>query len=150
MPKIRVTKEFDWEMAHALDNHDGKCHNLHGHTYSLHVTFVGTPIDEPGSPKDGMVIDFADLKKIVKTHVVDVYDHALVLRDNSRFLKVLSTDLNERLILKPYQPTCENMLIDFVEIIQSHLEKLENIELHSVLLRETKTSFAEWFASDNA
>lgn len=150
MAKIRVTKEFDWEMAHALDHHDGKCHNIHGHTYSLSVTFVGTPMDLPGTPKDGMVIDFADLKKIVKTNVVDVYDHALVLRNNSRFLKVLDHQMNERLITKDYQPTCENMLIDFVNIIQSHLSGFDNIELHSVLLRETKTSFAEWFASDNA
>ncbi|MAX81984.1 MAG: 6-carboxytetrahydropterin synthase QueD [Crocinitomicaceae bacterium] len=150
MANIRVTKEFDWEMAHALDHHDGKCHNIHGHTYSLSVTFVGEPINAPGSPKDGMVIDFADLKKIVKHTVVDVYDHALVLRDNSRFLSVLTEDLNERLMLKPYQPTCENMLIDFVGIIQKELNKYDNVQLHSVLLRETKTSYAEWFASDNS
>ena len=147
--KIRVTKEFDFEMAHALDGHDGKCHNIHGHTYGLSVTFLGVPIDAPGEAKDGMVIDFSDLKSIVKNNIVDVYDHALVLRDNSRFLGKIDEEINERLILVNYQPTCENMLIEMVEIIQVQLKNFENVELHSVLLRETKSSFAEWFAADN-
>jgi len=150
MARVRVTKEFDFEMAHALDGHDGKCHNIHGHTYMLSVTFIGKPIDAPRTPKDGMVIDFSDLKAIVKTNVVDIYDHALVLRNDSRFLPVLNSELNERLILTAYQPTCENLLIDFVDIIQEKLVNFPDVELHSVLLRETQTSFAEWFASDNS
>ncbi len=149
MARVRVTKQFDFEMAHALDCHDGKCHNIHGHTYQLAVTFIGEPEDAMATPKDGMVIDFSDLKRIVKNNVVDVYDHALVLRDNSRFLGVLDHQINERLILKPYQPTCENMLIDFVDIIQDNLKGFPGVELHSVLLRETLTSYAEWFATDN-
>ena len=148
--KIRVTKEFDFEMAHALDGHDGKCHNIHGHTYQLSVTFTGDPIDAPGEPKDGMVIDFSDLKKIVKSDIIDRFDHALVLRNNSRFLGKIDEEINQRLILVDYQPTCENMLIEMVGIIKKRLEKEEHIELHSVLLRETRTSFAEWFASDNS
>ena len=144
---IRVTKQFDFEMAHALDCHDGKCHNIHGHTYELSVTFLGTPIDQPGTPKDGMVIDFADLKKIVKQNVVDVFDHALVLRDNSRFLGSIDHALNPRLILVPYQPTAEKLLEHMVSIIQDQLPG--DVKLHSVLLRETNTSYAEWFATDN-
>ena len=144
---IRVTKQFDFEMAHALDCHDGKCHNIHGHTYELSVTFLGTPIDQPGTPKDGMVIDFADLKKIVKQNVVDVFDHALVLRDNSRFLGSIDHALNPRLILVPYQPTAEKLLEHMVSIIQEQLPG--DVKLHAVLLRETNTSYAEWFATDN-
>jgi 6-pyruvoyltetrahydropterin/6-carboxytetrahydropterin synthase len=145
---LRVTKEFDFEMAHALDGHDGKCHNIHGHTYGLSVTFKGTPIDEVGAPKDGMVIDFSDLKTIVKKNVVDVFDHALVLRDNSRFLGTITPENNKRLILVPYQPTCEKLLEHMVEIIQQHMQP--HMQLHSALLRETKSSYAEWYAEDNA
>lgn len=147
--KIRVTKEFDFEMAHALDGHDGKCHNIHGHTYELAVTFIGDPINEIGLPKDGMVIDFSDLKSVVKKHIVDVFDHALVLRDNSRFLGKIDHDINQRLILVDYQPTCEKLLEHMVGIIQNQLKDRGDITLFSVLLRETKTSYAEWFASDN-
>ena len=147
--KVRVTKQFDFETAHALDGHDGKCHNIHGHTYGLSVTFIGEPIDAPGTPKDGMVIDFADLKTIVKKNVVDVFDHALVLRDNSRFLATIDEELNPRLMIVDYQPTCENMLRHMVDIIKNQLNQHPGVELHSVLLRETLTSYAEWFAADN-
>lgn len=143
---IRVSKEFDFEMAHALDGHDGKCHNIHGHTYGLRVTFSGEPIDAPETPKDGMVIDFTDLKRIVKTNVVDVFDHALVLRDNSRFLGIVTSENNPRLMLVTYQPTAEKLLEHMVAIITENLP--EHIHLHSALLRETNSSYAEWFAAD--
>jgi 6-pyruvoyltetrahydropterin/6-carboxytetrahydropterin synthase len=145
--KIRLTKEFDFEMAHALDGHDGKCHNIHGHTYELSVTFLGEPINDPGTPKDGMVIDFADIKTYVKKRVVDVYDHALVLRKDSRFKGIIDQKMNQRVMYKDYQPTCENLLIEMINIIKSGMP--EHIYLHSARLRETNTSYAEWFASDN-
>ena len=63
---IRVTKEFSFEMAHALWNYDGPCRNVHGHSYRLFVTLYGKPLEEQDNPKNGMVIDFSDLKRIVK------------------------------------------------------------------------------------
>jgi len=45
-------------MAHALYGHDGPCNNIHGHTYHLHITILGSPVEEAGDPKNGMVIDF--------------------------------------------------------------------------------------------
>ena len=53
-------------MAHALWNYDGPCRNVHGHSYGLFVTLSGIPVDEPENPKNGMVIDFTDLKKYCK------------------------------------------------------------------------------------
>ena len=76
---IRVTKEFRFEMAHALAGHDGPCRNIHGHSYLLSVTLTGTPVNDPASPKNGMVMDFSDLKKIVDSAIVRPFDHALVL-----------------------------------------------------------------------
>ena len=66
MAKIRVTKFYDFEMAHALWNYDGLCKNIHGHSYKLFVTVIGEPINNENDNKNGMVIDFSDLKKIVK------------------------------------------------------------------------------------
>jgi len=71
MPKVRVTKEFRFEMAHALWNYDGKCANIHGHSYILQVTVIGEPISDENSPKYGMLIDFGDLKKIVNDAIVN-------------------------------------------------------------------------------
>ena len=145
---IRVTKEFPFEMAHVLWNYDGPCRNVHGHSYRLFVTIAGTPIDNPENPKNGMVIDFSDLKSIVKKEIVSVFDHAVVV--SSRYEKEkrdMFTKLFGNTVLVDYQPTCENLVADFAEKISSHLP--EGIALHSLKLYETATSFAEWFASDN-
>ena len=82
---IRVTKEFAFEMAHVLWNYDGPCRNVHGHSYRLFVTLSGTPVNDPENPKNGMVIDFTDLKRIVKKEIVNVFDHAVVV--SNRFDK---------------------------------------------------------------
>ena len=83
MSQIRVTKSFGFETGHALYGHDGLCKNIHGHSYKLYVTVIGKPINDVNQAKNGMVIDFKDLKTIVKSEIVDVFDHAMVLNNNS-------------------------------------------------------------------
>ncbi|MGB5648214.1 6-pyruvoyl trahydropterin synthase family protein [Muriicola sp.] len=150
MNKIRVTKEFSFETGHALYGYDGKCKNVHGHSYKLAVTVIGTPVSEKNAVKLGMVIDFGDLKKIVKEEVVDVFDHATVFNKNTPHLE-LAEELEKRghqVILADYQPTSENMVLHFAAKIKARLPK--NLKLHSLKLRETETAYAEWFAEDNA
>lgn len=146
--KVRVTKEFDFEMAHALWEYDGLCKNVHGHSYKMFVTVMGKPITDEKDVKKGMVIDFGDLKRIVKPMIVDKFDHSVVLNKKAPVdhLKNLSP-LFDRIHLLDYQPTCENMVIDFAMQIKEKLP--ENVELFSVKLYETATSFAEWHAADN-
>ena len=149
MSKIRITKQFNFETGHALYGYDGKCKNVHGHSYKLSVTVIGEPITDTSNVKYGMVIDFGDLKKIVKEEIVDVFDHATVFNKNTPHIE-LAKELKDRghhVILVNYQPTSEMMVIDFAEKIQSRLP--EKIKLHAIKLQETETSFAEWYASDN-
>ena len=143
---IRITKEFKFEMAHALHGYDGLCKNIHGHSYKLWVTVKGEVRDENGHVKDGMVIDFAELKEIVKPEIIDKYDHSLVLNANSPHASI---DLSafEKVFYLPYQPTSENLVMDFATIIQSKIPK--RITLCKVVLSETATSFAEWNLEDN-
>lgn len=148
MKKIRITKHFDFESAHALYGYDGKCKNIHGHSYHLYVTVIGTPIEDKSHTKNGMVMDFGDLKSIVKKEIVTKFDHAVVLNSNSPHKELANTisDHSHKVVLVPYQPTSENMLIDFAERIQVQLP--QNVLLHSLKLYETANSYAEWFASD--
>ena len=150
MDKIRITKEFSFETGHALYGYDGKCRNVHGHSYHLSVTVLGRPISDTSHVKLGMVIDFGDLKKVVKEEVVDPFDHATVFNKNTPHIE-LAHELETRghkVILADYQPTSENMVIDFAARIRKRLP--ENLSLHSLKLRETGTAYAEWYASDNA
>ena len=148
MNKIRITKHFDFESAHALYGYDGKCKNIHGHSYHLYVTVIGRPIENNQHAKNGMVMDFGDLKVIVKKEIVNKFDHAVVLNENSPHKELADTisDHSHKVVLVPYQPTSENMLLDFAERIQSQLP--QNVLLHSLKLYETANSYAEWHADD--
>jgi len=149
MKRIRITKQFSFETGHALYGYDGKCKNVHGHSYKLSVTVIGSPILDNNNVKFGMVIDFSDLKKIVQEEIVNQFDHATVFNGNTPHID-LANELKTRghhVILVDYQPTSENMVIDFAEKIKHRLPA--NINLFSLKLQETESSFAEWFASDN-
>lgn len=149
MSKIRITKMFNFETGHALYGYDGKCRNVHGHSYKLSVTVIGEPISDTEHVKLGMVIDFGDLKKIVKEEIVDIFDHATVFNKNTPHVE-LARELEQRghnVLLVDYQPTSEMMVIDFAKKIGDRLP--DDITLHSVKLQETETSYAEWYASEN-
>lgn len=148
MAKIRVTKEFCFEMAHALWNYDGACSNIHGHSYELAVTLIGEPIRDGNNPKNGMVVDFGDIKNWVKKTILDEFDHSLLIYREADQPEIFAgKQMFKRLKIMDFQPTCENLLI----YIASHIkEKLpQNLQLHSLKLRETGTSYAEWYAEDN-
>jgi len=149
MAIIRLTKTFNFEMAHALKDYDGLCAHLHGHSYCLTVTVIGKPLTQTGHPKNGMVMDFNDLKKIVQEEIIARCDHALML-NQSQQSEISSLDNSTALwgktIFVDYQPTSENMLIDFAQRITKRLP--EQVKLHHLILQETAHSSAEWWAED--
>lgn len=146
LPTVRVTKSFSFEASHALPSHNGPCKNIHGHSYHLLVTVSGKPHIDPSSSSDGMVIDFTDLKAIVKEHVVDVLDHTLILSaaDKDRFPGI---DESTRTLFLPFSPTCELLLVYICNIIARHLPS--GVTLQRVRLQETATSYADWHSDDN-
>ena len=125
MPKVYVTKEFEFEAAHHLINYDGPCANVHGHSYKLQVTVSGEVHNTSiyACATDRMVIDFKSLKTIVDREVIRSHDHA---------------DLNSLYD----NPTAEVMVISMYNKIWNALPK--DTKLESVKLWETSTSFAEY------
>lgn len=145
MNVIRLTREFSFEMSHALTGYDGPCSQLHGHSYRLFVTVRGVPSAVKGDPKQGMVMDFGVLKRIVGDLVVDKFDHTLLLREGEAAAAIGA--YFDRVITVPFQPTCENLIAWVADIIAPALPA--GVELFSLRLHETANSFAEWFAEDN-
>lgn len=147
MPKVRVTKIFRFEMAHALWGYDGLCKNIHGHSYILKVTVSGKPVTDVNDIKQGMVIDFGDLKRVTSEHIVDRFDHSVVLNKKAPTQGFAELqEMFERHHYTDFQPTAENLVIYFAEILNRELPKSVNLE--SVILFETANSYAEWLASD--
>lgn len=149
MTVIRLTKEFSFEAAHALDGYDGPCREIHGHSYRLFVTVKGTPLPTDSDPKAGMVMDFGALKRIIHEEIIARYDHALVLQRSAGTddLRAMLAQQFDNLVEVDYRPTCENMLADFADRIRTRLP--QGISLHALRLHETATSYAEWYAEDN-
>ena len=131
--QLRITKLFAFEMAHALTDYEGRCSNIHGHSYKLAVTVSG----EAAASPLGMVIDFSCLKAIVQEHVVEPFDHALVLSTRSPY----PHDLPTKTVMLPFEPTTENLLQHFAALLSPHLP--EGIALCSLRLQETENSYAE-------
>ena len=146
--KIRVSKKFTFDMAHALHGYDGPCKNIHGHTYHLSVSLLGSPITDDNDSKLGMVLDFKVLKALIKPIILDAFDHALVIYEKAPYAQsgILTREF-EKVILLPYQPTCENLLLHFVNLIKPRVP--QGLHLISMKLEETPTSYAEWLADDN-
>lgn len=119
---VLVSKEFTFDSAHHLHCYEGKCQNLHGHTYRLQVIMFGK------TDNRGIVIDFTDMKRITKERVIDRLDHKY---------------LNE--VLPPMNTTAENMVVWIYE--QLNLALVDEglfplIKLEEVRLWETPTSYA--------
>jgi len=147
MTMIRVTKQFHFEMAHALFGYNGPCKNIHGHSYRLSVCIKGPVIHDNQDPKNGMVLDFSDLKKMVQSAVIDEFDHALVLNADSPHKEIqVNKALFEKLIFVNYQPTCENLIIEIANRLRKVLPS--QLILHHLKLNETASSFAEWYLED--
>lgn len=139
---ISITKEFKFEMAHALLNYDGLCKNIHGHSYRLWVTIRGNIVNDSSNPKNGMVLDFSDIKSIVNREIIDKYDHSLVLNSDAHGADFPFSSY-EKVYMLPFQPTSENLVIEFAQRISQNLPN-NRVFLSKVVLSETATSFVEW------
>ncbi len=140
--QLRLTKQFSFEMAHALTHYEGLCQNIHGHSYKMDVTVAGKPQTAPDSPQLGMVMDFRELKNIVNEAVIGKMDHTLVLSDETDAELVSQLKKHyERVLVLPCQPTTENLLMIFADLIIKLLP--DGVSLYSIRLQETETSFAE-------
>ncbi len=133
---LSITKIFRFEAAHTISCYDGKCKNIHGHSYELHVTVTGKTLND-----SNMLIDFKDMKKVVQEFVINDFDHALMLKQNDKN-KSSSSLLDTKILWLDEEPTAEYMLIEILKRIETHFPK--NITLKRLKLHETATCYAEW------
>lgn len=133
---MHIEKDFTFDAAHYLPNHDGKCRNLHGHTYKVTVAIIGTPRARVGASDEGMVLDFGVLSDAFNSDVKDKLDHTL---------------LNDRISL----PTAENIALCIFGTLWHALtpgfEQRPTVqipELSYVCVQETPTARALCYFND--
>ena len=132
---MKIAKEFHWEMGHRLPEHFGKCKNIHGHSYKMIVELEGDLNDS------GMIMDYYDLKKIVKP-VIEKLDHAfMVYEKDNEIVKFLELVKSKMIIVK-FQSTVENICRYILsEIIKQNLPS--NVKKLKVRIFESIDDYAE-------
>lgn len=138
---LQISKIFRFEMAHAIYGYAGKCKNVHGHSYILHVTITGSSDNNNYIPAPGFIYDFKQLKKIVNDTIINKLDHQLVL--SNEYLQSNPELISaENIFAWEMEPTAENILIYIKQNLQLALP--EEIKLAKLQLFETADSYAEW------
>jgi len=107
---ISVTRRLEFDAGHRIPDHRSQCRNLHGHRYVLEVTLSGDVAETPGESGNGMVMDFADIKRIASEHVVDPWDHAFLVHAGDTAVRAFLESLpGHKTVVLDQVPTAENL-----------------------------------------
>ena len=141
-----ITTRLEFDAGHRIPNHKSNCKNLHGHRYAIEVTVTG-PIHEDSKSSDfGMVIDFSDVKHIIKDLIVERWDHAfIVYQDDKEIVNFLNTLPNHKTIIFPVVPTAENMASEAYQILSLEFNKRfdHQLKIKQIRIYETPNSWAD-------
>ena len=125
-----ITRKFTFNMAHRVPNHKSKCRNLHGHTYKLLITFLGSLIDEEGNSSEGMVFDFSDVKSLVGEFIDDQMDHAFMgMKNSEEELFTLCLNNNWKLTVVKFPPTVENIAKYIFDEVNKKINRAMDINM---------------------
>ena len=132
---MKIAKEYNWEMGHRLPFHEGKCKNLHGHSYKCMVELNGEP------DANGMVLDYYDMKSIIQP-IIDDLDHAFMVYEKDNEVLEFLDKINSRKVVVDFQSTAENICLYLLKKIKgTNLPK--NIKSVKVKVLETENTYAE-------
>lgn len=143
---MEITTRLEFDAGHRIPHHKSQCRNLHGHRYVLEITLGGSIISQPETSENGMVMDFSDVKRIAREHVVDRWDHAfLVYKEDSEVLNFLNSLPEHKTVVFPTVPTAENMAAEAYRLLKAqYLDTYGNqLTLLRVRLYETPNSWAD-------
>ena len=148
---MHITRRLEFDAGHRIPDHQSQCRHLHGHRYAIEVTLSGEIIRIDGSPQNGMVMDFSDVKAIAKSRVVDQWDHAfLVCRSDAPVAAFLESLPGHKTVLLDVVPTAENLARIAFDILEpAYIDVFGNhLRLERVRLYETPNCWADAMRTD--
>jgi len=133
---FRVTREFEFCFGHRLMDYDGKCRNIHGHNGKVCVTLEADRLD-----RQGMVVDFVEIKRRLSGWIDSTLDHTLLLHKDDPLVKTLRV-AGEKVLPLDVTPTTENMAKLVFEYAKS-----QGLPVVEVTMWETPYSYATYRGS---
>lgn len=143
---MRITRRLEFDAGHRIPDHASQCRHLHGHRYVIEITLTGEIIQADGNPANGMVMDFGDIKRIAKTHLVDQWDHAfLAYRKDQPIVDFLATLPGHKTVLLDAVPTAENLVVIAFRILDAQYRDTfgNHLQLERIRLFETPNCWAD-------
>ncbi len=142
---ITITRKFEFDAGHRIPNHKSLCRNLHGHRYVLEVTMQGNIIDNQTASDFGMIIDFGEIKNLIKENLIDKWDHAfLVYEQDTMVLHLLQGIPDHKTVILKQVPTAENLVNIAFNAIDTLLKQhVPNVQITHAKLFETPNCWAE-------
>ena len=142
---MKIVKIIQWDMGHRVLNHRSICKGLHGHRYKAEICVSGDLVSESGASEEGMVVDFADIKKISKEFIQEDLDHAfMVWEKDDELISFFNNSEGHKPVIVPFTPTAENVAAYIYLKLKDKFQDVykTGMQLHSVKLWETPSSFA--------
>jgi 6-pyruvoyltetrahydropterin/6-carboxytetrahydropterin synthase len=146
---MRITRRLEFDAGHRIPNHNSRCRHLHGHRYALEVTLSGAVNSCAGDPREGMVMDFSEVKAIAGRALVDSWDHAfLAWREDRAVLDFLATLPGHRTVVFDAPPTAEHLAQAAFDVLQrAYDDELgPYLRLERVRVYETPNCWADALA----
>lgn len=141
-----ITRRLEFDAGHRIPDHRSLCRHLHGHRYAIEVTVAGDVTRQDGDPRNGMVLDFSEVKSVLRSTVVDVWDHSfLVYRGDTQVLSFLQSMPDHRTVVLDVVPTAENLAAEAFRLLAPEIAKLcdKRLTLENVRLYETPNCWAD-------
>ena len=142
---MKIGKVIQWDMGHRVLNHRSVCKGLHGHRYKAEICVEGDLVEKKDASEEGMVIDFADIKKIAQKFIQEELDHAfMVWEKDIELLEFFKNSKGHKPVIVPFTPTAENVAAYIFNKLKDKFTDVFKTGLHlqSVKLWETPSSYA--------
>ena len=149
---MKIVKIIQWDMGHRVLNHRSICKGLHGHRYKAEICVSGDLVSESGTSEEGMVIDFADIKKISKKFIQEKLDHAFMAWEKDKeLINFFNNSEGHKAVIVPFPPTAENVAAYIFDNIQDKFQDIykTGLQLYSIKLWETPSSYALYTKNSN-
>lgn len=143
---MQITSRLEFDAGHRIPNHNSQCRHLHGHRYAIEITLSGDIIANEGQSEQGMVMDFADVKRIAREKLVVAWDHAfLAYRGDKAVCDFLASLPSHKTVILDVMPTAENLAQVAFDILEPAYQDIygNHLRLERVRLYETPNNWAD-------